>query len=55
MADKKKVMVPVYLEPEQYRILKKLSEETDAPMAAMVRRAINDFLIKRGKMKRKGK
>ncbi len=51
MAKQQKVPLPIYLDPEQYRLLKELSEETDAPMTALVRRAINNLLIERGKKK----
>lgn len=41
---RKKVSTTVYLEPEQVRDLKALSDSTREPQASMIRQAIQDYL-----------
>jgi predicted DNA-binding protein len=43
----KKHRTNIYLDPEQLKKLKTLSEETGAPIAALVRKAIDLYLKKR--------
>lgn len=45
---RRKIMTTIYLEPEQHEALKQISEETEVPMAALIRRGVNLLLYKRG-------
>ena len=44
---------PPYLLARQIAALKKLSDDTETPVQAYIRRAIDEFLQKRNKRKRK--
>jgi hypothetical protein len=41
----------IYLRPDQVKQLKALHEKTGAPVAELVRRAVDDYLAKRAKEK----
>ena len=41
----------IYLTPDQVKRLKALNEKTGAPMAELVRRAVDEYLRKRAKEK----
>jgi hypothetical protein len=41
----------IYLRPDQMRKLRALNEKTGAPMAELVRRAVDEYLAKRVKEK----
>jgi predicted DNA-binding protein len=44
----KQIITNVYLEPEVYEALKKLSSDTGAPMAFYLRRAVDKLLEENG-------
>lgn len=41
----------LYLEPEKAELLDSLSKETRIPKAALLREAVDDLLVKHGKLK----
>ena len=41
----------IYLRPDQMKQLKALNEKTGAPVAELVRRAVDEYLAKRAKEK----
>ena len=41
----------IYLRPDQMKRLKALNQKTGAPIAELVRRAVDDYLAKRAKEK----
>jgi Ribbon-helix-helix domain len=43
---KKKVKAVLYLYAEQVKTLKKISEDDDVPMSALIRTAVSEFLAK---------
>ncbi len=40
-----------HLDPDRVKLLKDLSAETGLPKSALIREAIDDLLVKRGKLK----
>lgn len=48
-----KVRFQLVIEPEQLAELRKIEEDTGAPVSAQIRRAIDDWLTKRGVTKKK--
>ena len=46
---------PPYLYARQIAALKKLSDDTDTPVQSYIRQAIDEFLEKHGKRKRKAR
>ena len=44
-----KIRTNIYLTPAQKRLLEKLSDRTGAPVAELVRRAIDAYLVARRK------
>jgi predicted DNA-binding protein len=42
---------PLYLEPEKAQLLDELSAETRIPKAVLLREAVDDLLMKHGKLK----
>jgi hypothetical protein len=56
MAAKKTVnRYPPYLYARQIAALKKISDDTDTPVQAYIRQAIDEFLDRYGKKKRKAR
>ena len=41
----------IYLRPDQMKKLKALNEKTGAPVAELIRRAVDEYLAKRAKEK----
>ena len=50
-ADSMKHRTNIYLRPDQVKRLKALHEKTGAPVAELVRRAVDEYLEKRAKEK----
>lgn len=48
--DEKPIQAPMYLNPGQFRELKRLAEVTRIPRAVLVREAIDDLLKKYSKL-----
>ena len=42
----------MYLDPDRFELLERLAADKRTPMAALVREAINDLLMKHGKLRR---
>ena len=51
----KRVMTSLYIDPAMHRALKALSERTRVPIAAYLREAVADLLVKHSTMKQKTK
>ena len=46
-----KLRTNIYLRPDQMKRLRALNEKTGAPIAELVRRAVDEYLAKRAKEK----
>jgi hypothetical protein len=51
----KQVITNVYLDPDVFSALKKLSEETGAPMAHYLRKGVDNILAEHGRLPGKTK